>query len=169
MSDQQGMSEDERLRAQRDESEAERADRNFAELLQELRVIQTGVQILVAFLLTLPFQARFATLDSFQRGIYVTTLLLAVLATILFTAPAALHRQLFRKGMKRELVEASSRLAGAGMVVLAFALTSAVLLVVDVVHGTPEALVAAAATFIVCGVMWALVPRHLGRKASRTD
>ncbi|MEU2433770.1 DUF6328 family protein [Streptomyces sp. NPDC007861] len=142
----------------------ERADRNFAELLQELRVIQTGVQILFAFLLTLVFQARFAGLDSFQRGTYVTTLMLAVIAAALFTAPAAVHRGLFRKGAKKQIVTVSSRLAGAGMVVLALALASAVLLVVDVVHGTPEGIAAAAVTLFVCACLWGLLPWIMNRR-----
>jgi hypothetical protein len=152
------MPDDESLRASRHETELERADRNFVELLQELRVIQTGVQILFAFLLTLAFTARFPSLDSFQRGTYVTTLMLAVVTAALFTAPAALHRGLFRRGAKREIVDISSRLAGIGLAVLALALTSAVLLVVDVVHGTPEGVTAAVATLLVCAGLWGLLP-----------
>ncbi|MFD5625726.1 DUF6328 family protein [Streptomyces sp. NPDC127072] len=162
------MNNDEKRRAERSESEAERNDRNFAELLQELRVVQMGVQILFAFLLTMPFQSRFSTLDSFQRGTYVTTLLLAVLAAVIFTAPAALHRGLFGEGAKAEIVTGSSRLAGAGLVVLTLALTSAVLLIIDVVHGAPEAFVAAGATLLTCVLLWAglplLVRRHVSRR-----
>ncbi|MFE3658982.1 DUF6328 family protein [Streptomyces sp. NPDC059165] len=160
------MPDDERVSALRDETESERADRNFAELLQELRVLQTGVQILFAFLLTLAFTARFPSLDSFQRGTYVTTLMLAVLAAALFTAPAALHRGLFRRGAKKEIVMVSSRLAAIGMAVLALALGSAVLLVVDVVHGTPEGVVAATATLLVCAGLWGLLPLWVGRRVS---
>lgn len=76
----------------RHETALERDDRNFVELLQELRVTQTGVQILFAFLLTLAFTQRFTELDSLQRGTYVTTLLLSVAAAVLLTAPAAVHR-----------------------------------------------------------------------------
>lgn len=160
------MPDDERLRALRGETEPERADRNFAELLQELRVVQTGVQILFAFLLTLAFTARFPSLDSFQRGTYVTTLMLAVVAAALFTAPAAVHRGLFRRGAKKEIVAVSSRLAAIGMAVLALALSSAVLLVVDVVHGTPEGVVAAVATLLICGGLWGLLPLLVGRHIS---
>src|ERR1700754_1671970 len=95
-----GRRNDEWNTAHRGEWPLERADRNFAELLQELRVTQTGVQILFAFLLTLAFAARFPSLDDTQRGVYVGTLLLAVLATALFLAPAALHRSLFRRHAK---------------------------------------------------------------------
>ncbi|WP_338675105.1 DUF6328 family protein [Streptomyces sp. SCSIO 30461] len=158
---------DEEARIARDETETERADRNFAELLQELRVIQTGVQILFAFLLTLAFTARFPSLDSFQRGTYVTTLMLAVVAAALFTAPAAVHRGLFRRGAKKEIVSVSSRLAGMGLAVLTLALTSAVLLVVDVVHGTPEGVTAAAATLFVCVMLWGVLPLGMARKFDR--
>ncbi|WP_351234114.1 DUF6328 family protein [Streptomyces sp. NPDC002133] len=154
---------DEELDDGRRETEPERADRNFAELLQELRVIQTGVQILFAFLLTLAFTARFPSLDSFQRGTYVTTLLLAVAAAALFTAPAAVHRGLFRRGAKEEIVQVSSRLAGIGLAVLALALASAMLLVVDVVHGTPEGIAAAAVTLLICAALWAVLPWAMAR------
>src|SRR3954454_6386501 len=88
-------------RTVRRETALERDDRNFAELRQELRVTQTGVQMLFAFLLTLAFTDRFGSLDEVQRGTYVATLLLAVVAAALFTAPEALHRGLFRRGAKR--------------------------------------------------------------------
>lgn len=119
----------------RNETPLERADRNFGELLQELRVTQTGVQILFAFLLTLAFTQRFPSLDTFQRATYVTTLLFAVLAAALFTAPAALHRSLFQRGAKARIVQVSSRLATVGMGVLVLAFTGSVLLVVDVTTG----------------------------------
>lgn len=116
----------------RNETPLERADRNFSELLQELRVTQTGVQILFAFLLTLAFTQRFPSLDTFQRATFVATLLLSVLAAALFTAPAALHRSLFQQRAKPRIVQVSSRLAAVGMGVLVLAFTGSVLLVVDV-------------------------------------
>src|SRR5689334_19894510 len=82
----------------RDETEAERLDRNWTEMLQELRVTQTGTQILTGFLLTIPFQQRFAELDDTQRGIYLVLVAFAALATILALAPVSLHRALFRQG-----------------------------------------------------------------------
>lgn len=147
----------------------ERADRNYGELLQELRIIQTGVQILFAFLLTLAFTARFPMLDTAQRTMYITTLLLAVLAAALFTAPAALHRTLFQRGAKPEIVRASSRLAGAGMSVLMLALTGSVLLVVDVVLGRVEGVIAGSVTLMVCGGLWGLLPQFVRRHAARSE
>jgi hypothetical protein len=152
-------------RRQRNETPRERDDRNFAELLQELRVTQTGVQILFAFLLTLAFTDRFPDLDDVQRGTYVATLMLAMAATVLFTAPAALHRILFRRGVKRTVVEVSSRLATAGLAVLALAMTGALLLVVDVVLGRAAGVAAAATSFVLCCGAWGVLPHFVKRRA----
>jgi O-antigen/teichoic acid export membrane protein len=150
---------------ERRETPPERDDRNFAELLQELRVTQTGVQVLFAFLLTLAFTQRFTSLDDVQRATYVVTLLLAMLAAALLTAPAAVHRALFRRHAKHRTVAVSSRLASVGLVVLALAFTGAVLLVVDVVLGRGWGIAAAAGTLAVCAGLWAVLPwavtRHL--------
>ncbi|WP_055551467.1 DUF6328 family protein [Streptomyces sp. NBRC 110028] len=155
---------DDAPRTVRRETALERDDRNFAELLQELRVTQTGVQILFAFLLTLAFTNRFGTLDEVQRGTYVATLLLAVVAAALFTAPAALHRTLFRRGAKRRVVDVSGRLASAGLYVLTMAFTGSVLLVVDVVLGRGPGIAAATGTFAVCCGLWGVLPRWIRRR-----
>ncbi|MCD7442774.1 DUF6328 family protein [Streptomyces lincolnensis] len=152
----------------RNETPLERADRNFGELLQELRVTQTGVQILFAFLLSLAFTQRFPDLDTVQRVTYVTTLLLSVLAAALFTAPAALHRFLFQQGAKPRIVQVSSRLASVGMAVLVLAFTGSVLLVVDVTIGRSGGIAAGAATLCVCLGLWWLLPR-LVRRADRAE
>jgi hypothetical protein len=158
------MAEDRSGEPTRRETRFERADRNFSELLQELRVTQTGVQILFAFLLTLAFTPRFPSLDTLQRVTYVTTLLLAVLAAALFTAPAALHRSLFQQHAKPQIVRASSDLARAGMVVLALALTGSVLLVVDVTLGRVGGFLAGAGTLLVCVGLWGALPRVVRRE-----
>ncbi|MEU3949256.1 DUF6328 family protein [Streptomyces sp. NPDC029526] len=147
----------------RGETPLQRADRNFVELLQELRVTQTGVQILFAFLLSLAFTSRFTSLDTVQRATYVTTLLLAVLAAALFTAPAALHRSLFQQGAKPLIVQVSSRLATCGLVVLVFAFSGAVMLVVDVTTNRAGGIAAGAGTFVVCVGLWGVLPRRVGR------
>ncbi|MFR9721897.1 DUF6328 family protein [Streptomyces sp. MS19] len=151
--------------ALRDETPMERADRNFAELLQELRVMQTGVQMLFAFLLTLAFSARFPDLDTVQRVMYVVTLLLALVATVMFTGPAAMHRQLFGLGAKRTIVDTSSRLAGVGLAALGLSLTGALLLVVDVVFGRPAGIAVGASALALCLVIWVALPQHLRRNA----
>jgi hypothetical protein len=151
----------------RGETPLQRADRNFVELLQELRVTQTGVQILFAFLLSLAFTSRFTSLDTVQRVTYVITLLLAVLAAALFTAPAALHRSLFQQGAKPRIVQVSSRLATTGLVVLVFAFSGSVLLVVDVTTSRAGGIAAGAATFLVCVGLWGLLPRLVRRAGLR--
>ncbi|MEU0842488.1 DUF6328 family protein [Streptomyces sp. NPDC005962] len=153
-------------RTVRHETALERDDRNFAELLQELRVTQTGVQILFAFLLTLAFTNRFGSLDEIQRGTYVATLLLAMVAAALFTAPAALHRALFRRGAKRRVVDISGKLASAGLCVLTMAFTGSVLLVVDVVLGRAPGIAAAAGTFAMCLGLWGVFPRWVRHRMS---
>lgn len=112
----------------RHETEAHRLDRNFNELLQELRVAQAGVQILFGFLLSLAFQARFGNLDSFQLNVYITTLIAAALSVVCFTAPVAAHRLLFRRGVKDFLVHYTARLAGIGLIFLAAAVVGGVVL-----------------------------------------
>ncbi|MGW1160073.1 DUF6328 family protein [Streptomyces sp. NPDC002513] len=155
-------------REARDETPLERADRNFAELLQELRVTQTGVQILFAFLLTLAFTQRFPSLDTAQRVTYVTTLLLSMLAAALFTAPAALHRTLFHQNAKPVIVRISSRLAATGMVVLALAFTGSVLLVVDVSLSRTAGIAAGSATLLVCAGLWRVLPMLVLRTVVRS-
>jgi hypothetical protein len=103
-----------------DENEAERLTRNLNELLQELRVTQTGIQILTGFLLTLPFSQRFKDLDALQRGTFLAILTGSVIATGLIVAPVAFHRVLFRHGERPWLVKAANRAALAGLVSLAF-------------------------------------------------
>ncbi|MGK5531878.1 DUF6328 family protein [Streptomyces sp. URMC 129] len=151
----------------RNETPPERDDRNFAELLQELRVTQTGVQILFAFLLTLAFTYRFPSLDDVQRTTYVVTLMLAMTATVLFTAPAALHRLLFRRGAKREIVEISSRLATAGLAALGLALAGALMLVVDVAVGRGAGIAIAVWAFLLCCGLWGVLPHVVRRHAGR--
>src|SRR5687768_7145835 len=121
------------MTSERDETETERADRNFADLLQELRVAQTGVQILFAFLLTIPLQARFTTLDEFHKDVFVVALLCASLATACIIAPVAYHRVLFRRHMKTNIVMAAARLAVGGLVFLGLAIIASVYLVLDLV------------------------------------
>src|SRR4051795_1046016 len=120
----------------RAETPMQRLDRNWADLLQELRVLQTGVQLLTGFLLTLPFQSRFDQLSTLQSVVYLLTVSLAVAATGCLIAPVSLHRILFRRHARAVLVMKSHRLAVVGMLLLAGAIIGAVLLVFDVVAGT---------------------------------
>jgi hypothetical protein len=117
----------------RDESAAERNDRNWNELLQELRVTQTGVQLLTGLLLTLPFQDRFLDLDNTEKTVYLGIVISAVSATALLIAPVAFHRILFRQGEKDWLVERGNWAAHAGLGCLAIAVSGALWLIFDVV------------------------------------
>lgn len=124
----------------RGETPTQRLDRNFAELLQEIRVAQTGVQLLLAFLLSLAFTPRFATLTEMQRDAFVASLVLGATSTALLIAPAPFHRLVFRKRLKRQLVQVSSVFALTGLVLLMLALAAALLLIMDVVLGTSLAM-----------------------------
>ena len=151
--------------AGRDETEAERLDRNYAELLQELRVTQTGVQILFAFLLTLAFTQRFPQIDSFQRATYVVTLLFAAAAAALLIAPVAFHRVVFRQNQKREVVFNANRMAQGGLAFLLVAMVGAVLLILEVTLGRGPALWLAglvAAWFLLFWLVVPLVSRSRG-------
>jgi len=150
----------------RDESEAHRLDRNYSELLQELRVAQTGVQILFAFLLGIAFQQRFAEISEFQRVVYIATLVCAAIATALFIAPVALHRVLFGRHRKDELVVFTGRVAVTGLVFLALAMLGALLLVVDFVAGPITAGITTAAIAVLFVYLWYLLPL---RWRDRTD
>jgi hypothetical protein len=155
----------------RDESAAHRLDRNYGELLQELRVAQAGVQILFAFLLSIAFQQRFAELENYQRGIYLVTLMSAALAAVLLIAPVAVHRLLFGQHQKDEVVVFTARLALCGLVCLALAMISAVLLIVDVVTNLTAALVVAAALASTVIALWGVLPavNRRRRRAGRNE
>jgi len=152
----------------RDESPEERADRNWNELLQELRVTQTGVQLLTAFLLTLPFQARFADLDRFQVRVFVVTVVLAVLATSLLVAPVSLHRMLFGRRQKERLVRAAHVMAQLGVLALGACMAAALLLVFSVVLGRDAALALSAGVLVVLLLLWVALPFGLRRRSART-
>jgi hypothetical protein len=149
----------------RDESRDEQMDRNWDELLQELRVTQTGVQILTGFLLTLPFQQRFQSLSGFQHGVYLVTFVLAATATALIIAPVSFHRWLFRKHEKELLVRWGDRFARAGLVILALAVGSVALLVFDVVVGRAEGITASICAVALYLSLWVALPAFLGRSA----
>lgn len=142
----------------RDESEAQRADRNLGELLQELRVAGLGVQVLFGFLLSLPFTARFSRLSPGQRDLYLASLVLAALATALLVGPVAYHRLVFRRGQKEQLVQAAGVMAIGGLAAVGLAVSAAVLLVTGyVASGLPAALITALVTSVF-GLLWFVLP-----------
>ena len=138
----------------RDESHAERVDRELIELLNELRVALPGVQFLFAFLLVVPFQQATDRATDFQRDVYLVTLVAVVVATALLIAPAAQHRALFRQHDKEDLLRRSNRFAFLGLCVLAVAIVAAVLLVVDFLFSLPLALVTSGVVAVLLGWLW---------------
>ncbi len=150
----------------RSETPLERLDRNWSDLLQELRVSQTGVQLLTGLLLTVPFQARFPELVPHQRVIYLISLSLSVLATGLLLSPVVLHRVLFRQHARKVLVSAGQRCALLGLAALGVAVVGVLVLIFDVVLGPTGAIIAGAATFCVFLVLWALGPVMVRRRAT---
>jgi len=147
----------------RAETETERLDRNWSILLQELRVTQTGVQLLTGFLLTLPFQQRFDRLDDSMRGVYAATVACSVGATLALVAPVAMHRLLFRQHRLKVLVSAAHRLAYAGLVLLGLALVGVTIVVFDVVYGRSVATAAGAVALGGFAILWVTLPLLMRR------
>ncbi len=145
-------------RSSDEEKPAEQITRNWNELLQELRVMQTGVQILTGFLLTVPFTDRFTALDDRQRTIYLGLLVGSVLTTCLIVAPVSFHRVLFRQQQRPWLVAASNVCARLGLAALGLVSAAVVLLVFDVVVGTTAAVVASLIVFALFVGLWLGVP-----------
>ncbi|SMO87885.1 hypothetical protein SAMN06273567_10662 [Geodermatophilus aquaeductus] len=152
----------------RDETHAERIDRELMELLNELRIALPGVQFLFAFLLVVPFQQATERATEFQRDVYFVTLVAAVVATALLIAPAAQHRALFRQHDKEELLRRSNRLAFLGLCVLAVAIVAAVVLVVDFLFALPQALVTGGLVAALLGWLWIGSPALQRARGSRT-
>jgi hypothetical protein len=140
------------------ETEQQRLDRNLEQLMTELRVAMPGVQILFAFLLTVPFSQRFADVTSFQRDVYLVSLVAAGVATAFLIAPTAYHRITFRRGEKHHLVFTANRWTLVGLAALAVAMDAAVLLVADFLF---EAWVATVVTAVLGALyvgLWFIFP-----------
>jgi hypothetical protein len=137
----------------RDETQAERDDRNLIELLQELRVAGLGVQVLFGFLLSLPFTSKFSKLGHAERGLYIASLILAAVSTALLLGPVAYHRLVFRQRQKERLVRAGNVMAICGLIAVALSISAAVLLVTGYVEpGLPAVLI----TVFIVGLFAAL-------------
>jgi Family of unknown function (DUF6328) len=140
------------------ESKSERLNRELMELLQELRVVIPGVQVLLAFLLTVPFQQRFADLPGSMRNAFFASIACATLATAFLIAPSAHHRLRWRAGEKEALVRIGNQMAIAGTVFLAAAIVLALYVVTDVLFTTDLALWTAIGAVIVFGGLWYALP-----------
>jgi cation transport ATPase len=150
--------EDDPDRDGRDETAAERADRNLMELLQELRVVALGVQVLFGFLLAIPFSTRYVVLDINQRHLYVATLVLAAVSIVLLIGPVAFHRAVFRLHEKTRLVTASATMTLFGLAAVGLSITSVVWLVLSVVCRGWAVPVISIATLLLFIALWGLAP-----------
>jgi hypothetical protein len=144
--------------ARPNETEDERADRNFNDILQELRVAQTGVQILFGFLLTIPMQARFERLDDVERALLVISVLLLACATACIIAPVAWHRALFRHRLKKEIVDASNVFAKAGLAFLGLGITVSIVLMLDLVLARWLAITLGVSLAVLLLMLWVVSP-----------
>jgi hypothetical protein len=145
-------------RSKRGETELERLDRNWNNLLQELRVVQTGVQLLTGFLLTLPFQQRFNVLDHTMQVVYLVTVGCSVGATVLLIAPVGIHRLLFRRHRLQVLVSAAHRCAYGGLTLLGLALTGVTVIIFVAVAGLAAGVIAGACALAMFAFFWWALP-----------
>lgn len=152
--------------ARDEEGPAERLDRNWAELLQELRVTLAGSQILAGFLLTIPFQSRFSELEAELVVFYLLLVGLATLSTVLSLAPVSLHRALFRRRERPRLVAAANVLLRVTFVALTLTLAGTALLIFGVVLGLAAGLAAGAVTLVLAASGWFALPLFLRRDRS---
>ncbi|MEV6288744.1 DUF6328 family protein [Kribbella sp. NPDC051770] len=151
-----------------DEDKGERLDRHWNELLQELRLAQTGTQILFAFLLSIAFQDRFQDADAFTHDVYAATLVAAALAVALFLAPVSFHRIVFQQRLRDRLVPIAHHLASAGLVFLIAAMCGGVLLALDVVLNRTVAIIVVAVVLAWFLAFWYALPAYV-RRASKND
>ncbi|HEV2889585.1 MAG TPA: DUF6328 family protein [Frankiaceae bacterium] len=147
--------------SQKQEDDKARRDREFGELLQELRVAITGVQVLFAFLLTVPFTQRYESLSEPQRRVYFAAVLTAATASLLLIAPAANHRLLFREGLKEAMLRAANKVAIAGLTMLALGIGLSLYLVTTVVFTTSMAIFVAVVVGLLTVFVWFVFPRLL--------
>jgi hypothetical protein len=140
------------------ENETERLDRHWNELLQELRLAQTGTQILFAFLLSIAFQAKFQDADTFTHDVYAGTLIASALAVGLFLAPVSFHRVVYRHKLRDRMLPIAGHMASAGLVFLVIAMAGGVLLALDVVLSRTVAIVIAAIVLGWFTVFWYVIP-----------
>ena len=150
-----------------DETPTERLDRNWDDILQELRVTLTGTQVMTGFLLALAFQQRFTDLDQFQVDVYLGLVVVAAAETVLGLAPVSLHRTLFRRRAKEVIVRIANRILKITIVVVALTLSGTILLIFDVVVSRPAGIVAGLVTLVVAFATWSLLTFSAHRSLRR--
>ena len=152
----------------RRETESERSDRNWVDLLQELRVLQAGTQILTAFLLAIAFQPRFTELDDFQRALYLALVSVSILTTVVSLLPVSLHRILFRRKLKSFTVSIGDSMVRAVIVGVSLATIGTAMLIFDFVLSRTAGFIAAGVLAVVLVVFGLIVPFAV-RRASSPD
>jgi hypothetical protein len=145
----------------RSETMTERLDRNWDEILQELRVIQTGTQILTGFLLAAVFQSRFRDLDDYQKIVYASLVVVTIVTTIMGLAPVGVHRFLFRQHAKATVVRVADRFLQFTMAGVAITLAGTAMLIFDFVFGHVGGVIAGTGVLLVVIVLWVVLPRTL--------
>ncbi|TDV40094.1 DUF6328 family protein [Actinophytocola oryzae] len=140
------------------ESENDRSTRNLGELLQELRVVQAGVQFLFGFLLAVAFTDRYAKASGFEQAVHLIAVGFATVAVACLTAPVAWHRLLFRRGQRPQILKVANVLTVVGLACLAVAMTATVLLLFEVVAGPTAAALVTAVTAITFATLWFVLP-----------
>jgi len=150
----------------RDETPNERYDRNWSELLQEYRVLQTGTQILAGFLLTLPFQQRFTELDPAQHGLYVVLVALAAVVALLALAPVTIHRLVFRQGAKHELVRVASAILVICLAAASLLFVGILVFVFAFVVSATASILGGALGLVIVFLVWVVLPPLVRRARS---
>jgi len=148
----------------RHETDEERADRKWGDLIQEVRVAQTGVQILFGFLLTVVFQQKYASLEDTDKTIYIVTVVLGAAATGALIGPVSLHRLVSGQRVKAEAVAWASRMTFVGLLLLLATMTSSLLLILRVAthnEAVPWIVTGVVAWYALC---WFVVPMWTRRR-----
>ncbi|MFF1573103.1 DUF6328 family protein [Leifsonia sp. NPDC058292] len=142
----------------REETANERSDRNWSELLQEFRVLQTGTQILAGFLLTLPFQQRFEELSPVDLTVYLVLVVLAAVLTLLALSSVSLHRLLFRQGAKEQLVRTANVILIVCLALSSLLFTGIVTFIFDFLLPAPAGIIAGSVVFVLALALWIVLP-----------
>ncbi|WP_411720918.1 DUF6328 family protein [Mycetocola sp.] len=153
----------------RNETESERLDRNWADVLQELRVLQAGTQILTAFLLAIAFQPRFTELDDFQLILYLTLVSVSIVTTVLSLLPVSAHRIMFQHLVKEATVQIGDRMLRAVLVGVSLSMIGTAMLIFDFVISREAGILAAVAVAIIVVALGVLVPLTVRNAVSRLD
>jgi hypothetical protein len=140
------------------EDRHERTARELIELLQELRIVIPGVQVLFAFLLTVPFAGRFTDLTTLQRNVFFATLLCTAVATALLIAPSAHHRLLFRQGVREQRLKIGNVLAILGLAFIVLAMVGVIFVITDLIFGLTAALVVTVVMALFFSLLWFVLP-----------